>query len=148
MKEIIEQNQSVYTNVTINKGLNKYDNKILNPQKLERAKEIIAKSGLSSKLEKAKENIKKPGFPQPIEEENSFWVSGTLEQADAHKNTFLITVQSDTKVVKSNFIITTLSETLNDLVKKHWGNMLTVYIKPINGDSKRPKYELLEVKTH
>jgi hypothetical protein len=148
MKEIIEQNQSVYTNVTINKGLNKYDNKILNPQKLERAKEIIAKSGLSSKLEQARKDIKKPGFPLSIEEENSFWISGTLEQADAHKSTFLITVQSDTKAVKTNFIITTLSETLNDLVKKHWGNMLTVYIKPINGDSKRPKYELLEVKTH
>jgi hypothetical protein len=147
MKEIMEQTQSVYTNVTINKELNKYDDKILNPKKLERAKEIIAKSGLSSKLEQARENIKKPGFPIPIEEENSFWVSGTLEQADAHKKTFLITVHSDSKAVKSNFIINTQSETLNDLVKKYWGSMLTVYIKPTNNDNKRPKYELLEVKT-
>jgi hypothetical protein len=132
MKDIIEQPTINVPMMVIDKSLNKYNNLPFT----------------SSKMEKARENIKKPGFPQPIEEENSFWVSGTLEQADAHKNTFLITVQSDTKAVKSNFIITTLSETLNDLVKKHWGNMLTVYIKPINGDSKRPKYELLEVKAH
>jgi hypothetical protein len=132
MKEIMEQPLLSEPLMVIDKSLNKYKNL---PFK-------------SSKLEQAREDIKKPGFPQPIEKENSFWVSGTLQQADAHKNTFLITVQSDTKTIKSNFIITTLSETLNDLVKKHWGNMLTVYIKPINGDSKRPKYELLEVKAH
>jgi hypothetical protein len=132
MKEIMEQPMFSEPLMVIDKSLNKYNNL---PFK-------------SSKLEQARKDIKKPGFPLSIEEENSFWISGTLEQADAHKSTFLITVQSDTKAVKTNFIITTLSETLNDLVKKHWGNMLTVYIKPINGDSKRPKYELLEVKAH
>ncbi len=101
----------------------------------------------SSKLEQARENIKKIGFPVPIVEENSFWVSGTLQQADAHKKTFLVTVQSEMEGVKSNFIITTQPEMLNDLVKKYWGSMVTVYIKPTNNDSKRPKYELLEVKS-
>ncbi len=115
----------------IDKSLNKYNAMTFN----------------SAKLEKAKEDIKKPGFPAPIEKENSFWVSGILQQADANKKTFLITVKSEIKTAKSNFIITTLSETLNDLVKQYWGNMLTVYIKPVSKDSKRPKYELLEVKT-
>lgn len=102
----------------------------------------------SSKLEQARENIKKPGFPPQKVKENAFWISGTIQQADAHKKTFLITVQSETKAVKTNFIITTLPETLSDLVKKYWGSMLTVYIKPTNNDPKRPKFELLEVKTH
>jgi predicted RNase H-like nuclease (RuvC/YqgF family) len=137
MNKIKTQSISKYAHVTIDKELNKYQNVVLNSKKLDQANEIIARTKLPEKLEKELAELK---------EENSFWVSGTLEQADAHKNTFLITVKSDTKAVKTNFIITTLSETLNDLVKKHWGNMLTVYIKPINGDSKRPKYELLEVK--
>lgn len=153
MKEIMEQNQSVYANVTINKELNKYDDKILNPKKLERAKEIIAKSGLSSKLKRANEIITRTKLPEKLEKElaelekkNAFWVSGTLQQADAHKKTFLVTVQSETKGVKSNFIITAQPETLNDLVKKYWGSTLTVFIKRANDDPKRPKYELLEVK--
>lgn len=131
MEEIMEQTLISEPLMVIDKSLNKY-------------KTLPFKS---SKLEQARENIKKPGFPIPIEEENSFCVSGTLEQADAHKKTFLITVHSDSKAVKSNFIITTQLETLNDLVKKYWGNILTVCIKPTNNDPKRPKFELIEVKT-
>ena len=138
MNKIKEQSISKYAHVTINKDLNKYQNRILNPKKLQEANEIIARTKLPEKLERHIAELK--------EKENSFWVSGILNQADAHKNTFLITVKSVSNAEQSNFIITTLSETLNDLVKNYWGNTLTVYIKPKNSNSKRPKYELLEVK--
>jgi hypothetical protein len=114
----------------IDERMNQYDNVVLNPKKLERAKEIVAKYGI----------------PDKWANERQLCVSGVLEQANRKNNTFIISQDSDSKVSKSNYTISTISEILNELVKKHWGTMLTVYIKPIPSKNKRPRYELIEVR--
>jgi hypothetical protein len=116
--------------VIIDPNMNKYQNVIFNPKKLARANDMIAKYGVPEEWEKA----------------HPLCVSGVLEQANRKNNTFIITQDSDNKVRKSNYTISTISETLNELVKKHWGTMLTVYIKPIPSKNKRPRYELIEVR--
>lgn len=128
--EKLEKRKSKYGEYYVDSSLNKYDNVILFPEKLARANEMIAKYGI----------------PDEWKKEQQFWVRGVLAEANAQKNTFIITEKQDDKSTKSKYHIATLSETLNDLVKKYWGSMLMVYIKPISTKGKRPMYELIEVR--
>ena len=137
MKEIVDNNKSKYPDIIIDKELNKYNNSVFQSNKLKQANQIISKYGLPDEWEKETLDLK---------EEKSFWISGILKQADAEKNTFLVTVQAPDKPSKTHFNILTLAETLSDLVKKYWGKNLTVYIKPIDKKNKTMQYELLDVK--
>lgn len=128
--EKIEKRMSKYGEYIIDPSLNKYDNIIMNPKKLARVNEKIAKYGL----------------PGDDLEEPFICVKGVLNSANRQTNTFLISEQPNGKATQAKYTISTISETLNDLVKKHWGAMLTVYIKPIPSKSKRVRYELIEVR--
>lgn len=50
MKSILELNEKKVPIVRIDKSLNKYSNVVLFPEKVEKAKETIAKIGLPNKL--------------------------------------------------------------------------------------------------
>ena len=80
-----------------------------------------------------------------IGQTNSFWVSGVLRRADADKNTFLLVITIDNQS-PTNYTITTLSETLNTLVKDYWGKKIEVHIQPKVKKGKQMQYELIEVK--
>ena len=65
----------------INHELDKYEDIIMFPEKLQRANEMIEKYGLPKKLEERFLLRKK---------QKAFWTKGILTQADADKNTFVL----------------------------------------------------------
>jgi hypothetical protein len=111
------------------------DDTILFPEKLAEAKAKFAKYGLPKGLER--KTAKKS-------EESAFWLSGSLQRADAADNTFLL-ISLD-KDAPTNYTINTVPEMLHKLVKTSWCATIQVYIQPQINDKKQLKYELIEVK--
>ena len=136
MKEITALNKSKIQTVIINHKLDKYDDIVFCPEKLQEANETIEKYGVPEIYESELSEI---------EQTNSFWVSGVLRRADADKNTFLLVISIDNQS-PTNYLITTLSETLNTLVKDYWGQKIEVLIQRKAKKGKQMQYELIEVK--
>ena len=136
MKEITVLNKSKIPTVIINHKLDKYDDVVFCPEKLQEANETIEKYGVPEIYESELSDI---------EQESSFWVSGVLRRADADKNTFLLVITIDNQS-PTHYTITTLSETLNTLVKDYWGEKIKVHIQPKVKKGKQIPYELIEVK--
>ena len=136
MKEITALNKSKIPTIIINHKLNKYDDIVFCPEKLQEANETIEKYGIPEIYER---ELSKIG------QKNSFWVSGVLTRADADRNTFLLVIAIDNQS-PINYTITTLSETLNTLVKDFWGQKIKVHIQPKAKKGKQLQYELIEVK--
>ena len=76
MNEIIEFEAPIDV---IDPELDKYDDIILFPEKLQRAKEMLAKHGLPKPIQDRIDKIKR---------EKSFWVRGILTEADADNLSF------------------------------------------------------------
>ena len=136
MKEITALNKSKIPAVIINHKLDKYDDIVFCPEKLQEANETIEKYGVPEIYESELSDI---------EQESSFWVSGVLRRADADKNTFLLVIAMDNQS-PTNYTIITLSETLKTLVKDYWGQKIKVHIQPKAKKGKQVQYELIEVK--
>ena len=136
MKEITALNKSKIPAVIINHKLDKYDDIVFCPEKLQEANETIEKYGVPEIFE---------SDLSEIGQENSFWVSGVLRRADADKNTFLLVIAMDNQS-PTNYTIITLSETLKTLVKDYWGQKIKVHIQPKVKKGKQMQYELIEVK--
>ena len=136
MKEITAIKESKMPTVIINHKLDKYDDIVFCPEKLQEANETIEKYGVPEIYE---------SDLSEIEQTNSFWVSGVLRRADADKNTFLLVISIDNQS-PTNYTITTLSETLNTLVKDYWGEKIKVHIQPKTKKGNHMQYELIEVK--
>ena len=136
MKEITALNKSKTPILVINHKLDKYDDVVFCPEKLQEANETIEKYGVPEIFE---------SDLSEIGQENSFWVSGVLRRADADKNTFLLVISIDNQS-PTNYTITTLSETLNTLVKDYWGQKIKVHIQPKAKKGEQVQYELIEVK--
>lgn len=136
MKEITVLNKSKIPTVIINHKLDKYDDVVFCPEKLQEANETIEKYGVPEIYESELSDI---------EQESSFWVSGVLRRADADKNTFLLVIAIENQS-PTNYTITTLSETLNTLVKDYWSEKIKVHIQPKVKKGKQMQYELIEVK--
>ena len=136
MKEITALNKSKILTVIINHKLDNYDDIVFCPEKLQEANETIEKYGVPEIYESELSDI---------EQESSFWVSGVLRRSDAEKNTFLLVIAIDNQS-PTNYTITTLSETLNTLVKDYWGQKIKVHIQPKTKKGKHMQYELIEVK--
>ena len=80
-----------------------------------------------------------------ITQGNDFWISGVLKRADADKNTILLVSKAPNNLSQTNYTITVLSETLNNLVKNYWDDMVKVHIKPKSKKGRYFQYELIDV---
>jgi hypothetical protein len=124
-KKIMAEN----TTATLDEYLNKISKTIFMPKKLEEAKAFIAKHGL----------------PEGWDSNDSISISGVIKEVNADKITFVISVPSSDEKKNSEYLVVTITEKLNDLVKKYWGNRLTISIKPTYSNGQLKQYELIEV---
>jgi hypothetical protein len=99
----------------------------------------------SKKFEMAKAIIEKYGLPDGWDSQDSISISGIIKEVNADENTFVISVLSSDEKKNSKYIVSTITEKLNDLVKKYWGNILTISIKPISSNGSLKQYELIEI---
>jgi hypothetical protein len=79
------------------------------------------------------------------EKEQPFWISGVLKRVDADKNTIKLASKATDTIPQTDYTINVVSETLNNLVKNYWGDIINVYIKPKSKKGKQHQYELIEV---
>ncbi len=107
----------------------------------------------SKKLQQANETIAKYGFPEELAnkraltgEKLNFWTSGIVVQADAQKNTFSVTVQSENKQTENTYIISTTAEILKSIVKEYWSGTIDVFLKPKAIIGQPYYYDLLEIR--
>lgn len=165
----VEEIIAKYPSVSLDENLNKHSKRVINSKKLERANEIITKYGIpkellnddsfrvnealngknkvspnSKKLEEAEAFIAKHGLPDGWDGNDSIRVSGVIKEVNADKNTFVITVETSDGKKKSQYLVFTIAEKLNELVKKYWSNKLTIFIKPIESNGATKKYELID----
>ena len=122
---------------SINHELDKYEDVIMFPEKLQRANEMIERYGLPKKLEERLLLRKK---------QKAFWTKGILTQADADKNTFVLLATDEDGLTKNAYPITVvLPETLTKLVKNYWNGIAQVHIKPKTLDENETEYDLIDV---
>jgi formyltetrahydrofolate hydrolase len=124
-KKIMAEN----TTAILNENLNEVSKTIFMPKKLEFAKAFIAKHGL----------------PEGWDSNDSISISGIIKEVNADENTFVISVQSSDEKKNSKYLVVTIAEKLNDLVKKYWGDSLTISIKPVVSNGQAKQYELIEI---
>ena len=120
--------------VRVNHDLDKYDDIDFFPEKTKRANEMIAKWGIPKAWE---------AEILAAEREDAIWIEGTLSQADVDSNTFMIAATDNQP--QMIYKITALPDTLKQLVKDHWGDVVKVYIQPKWEASTTSDYELIEV---
>jgi hypothetical protein len=125
----VEEIIAKYPNVTLDVSLNKHSKRVINSKKLERANEIILKYGI----------------PQELLNNNSISISGVIKEVNADENTFVISVQSSDENKNSKYLVVTFAEKLNELIKKYWGDKLTISIKPMHSNGHLKQYELIDV---
>ena len=122
---------------SINHELDKYEDIIMFPEKLQRANEMIERYGLPKKLEE-RLLLRK--------QQKAFWTKGILTQADADKNTFVLLTTDEDGLTKNAYPITVvLPETLTKLVKNYWNGIAQVHIKPKTLDENETEYDLIDV---
>jgi formyltetrahydrofolate hydrolase len=129
MEKILETSTSKFDVFVVNETLN--------------GKNKVSKS--SKKLEEAKAFIAKHGLPEGWDSNDSISISGVIKEVNADKNTFVISVQSSDEKKNSKYLVVTIAEKLNDLVRKYWGDSLTISIKPVMSNGQAKQYELIEV---
>jgi hypothetical protein len=127
--ELYKKLMAENTTATLDENLNESSKTIFMPEKLVFAKAFIAKHGL----------------PEGRHDDNSISISGVIKEVNADKNTFVISVQSSDEKKNSKYLVVTIAEKLDDLVKKYWGNSLTISIKPLQSNGSLKQYELIEV---
>ena len=115
MKEIIEVSELYDVDVVYDPELDKYEGRVLFPEKLAQAQETIAKYGLPKEWEDERKKRK---------EEQAFWVKGMLSQANIGTHSFLIVVEATDNQPQTTYTITALSDILNKLVKEYWGGLI------------------------
>ena len=121
-------------NIVYNPELDKYNVNDLFPQKLAEAKEALAKYGLPKEWEEERQKRK---------EEKAVWIEGQLREANIETNTFLVVVEATESQPQLTYMVSTLTDVLQRLVKDYWGHTVNVHIKPkkeVQGE-----YELIEV---
>ena len=133
MNEIIEFEAPIDV---IDPELDKYDDIILFPEKLQCAKEMLAKHGLPKAIQDRIDKIKR---------EKSFWVRGILTEADAATLSFSILGKAEYSTLDKAYAITASdAETLTTFVKNYWNETVKVHIKPKNLEDDSQGYALIE----
>jgi hypothetical protein len=136
MEDVIEVKKSKLPVMTINHGLDKYDNVILFPEKLKSVNEYFEKYPLPA-------DFYLDSFSK-TQQEYGFEVTGILKRADVDKNIFHVVEMDGPYEVKYN--IRTTPEILHQLVKVFLDKTIKVHIRPqINADNLF-EYGLIEVK--
>lgn len=139
MAEVIEKKESS-RGVFINPELNKYDDVVFLPKKLERAIEFLAKNGMPEKW--ANEALAQG-------EKQNFWTKGILHSANTLDNTFVFIAKSyDYPDGNHQYTITTTPKILNTLFKDYSGEPIRIHIKAKVKKGKKWLFKLIEVKTH
>ena len=90
------------------------------------------------------EMIEKHGLPEGYEHLDILTFKGVLKYANAEKNSFTIAREMDWKEEIIDYEITALPQTLTDLVKKYWGEKITLSVKPIRSNGEILEYKLIE----
>jgi hypothetical protein len=129
MEKILETTTSKFDEFVVNERLNGKNKVSSNSKKFEEAKAFIAKHSL----------------PEGWGSNDTISISGVIKEVNVDENTFVISVQSSDEKKNSKYLVVTIAEKLNDLVKKYWGNRLTISIKPMQSNGSSKKYELIDV---
>jgi tellurite resistance-related uncharacterized protein len=129
MEKIIEKKSSKYGNFIINPELNKYNKMPIYSKKLVSAIEMIERYGLH----------------ESDEHLDIITLTGFLKYANAENNTFTIAREVDWKTEIIDYKVTALPQTLTDLVKKYWGEKITISVKPIRSNGEILEYKLIEL---
>ncbi len=136
MKEITVLKQPKPISAKINPALNKYDNAVVSPTKLEEANETLAKYGLPKEWQADYDKIIR---------DKSFWVRGTINQANIDICTFVVVGRASGKRSEKTYNIAALSsDILSELVKKYGDETLKVHIKPKDEEGDESSYEFIE----
>ena len=137
MKEMIESTETTelfMSEAVYNPELDKYEGKVWFPEKLAEARETLAKYSLPKEWE---DEIQKR------EREKAVWIKGQLSEANVETNTFLIVVEATESQPQLTYMVSTLTDVLQRLIKDYWGHTVNVHIKPkkeVQGE-----YELIDV---
>jgi hypothetical protein len=129
MEKIIDKKSSKYGNFIVNPELNKYSKM----------------PTYSKKFAQANEFIEKYGLPEESGYVDILTFRGVLKFANAEKNTFTIAREVDWKADIIDYEISTIPQTLTDLVKKYWGEKITISVKPIRSNGEILEYKLIEL---
>ena len=137
MEEVIELKKYKQPIMVVNPDLDKYEDVVLFPKKLQDAIETLARCPIPA-------DILLQRFSK-TKQEQGFEINGILESADTAAHTFLVIVTVN-KYHQINYNIRTAPETLNQLVKAFLDKPIKIHIRPqINADNLF-EYELIEVK--
>ncbi len=137
VKEIVKSKQYKQLGITINPELNKYDDVVMFPKKLEEAKETFAKYGIPENL--ANKSLLK-GY------KHNFWTTGVLSCLDAKENTYVFVSKTKDNLTENHYTISIIPETLKTLVKDYLGEKIKVHIKPVVQEGNQWLYELIDLR--
>jgi hypothetical protein len=139
MNKVIEITEYPKPRIIIDNDMPNYDNVILFPEKLKRAKEFLAKNGIPE--EWANESLERG-------EKYNFWTSGILQSADTLENTFVFIAKSYAYPDGNHqYTVSTTPKILNGLFKDYSGEPIRIHIKAKAKKDNTWLFKLLEVKT-
>ncbi len=133
MKELILEKKDTHPLYIIDNNID--DSKVMFPQKLKEANEMLEKYPPPPE-------VLMHGYSE-FEKEYGFEVNGILKRADADTKTFLVIIMDGPYEI--HFKITTNPELLKKIVKSYWGETIKVHIRPKINSEKQFEYELMEV---
>jgi hypothetical protein len=114
---------------------NDLDDTILYPEKLKEVREALTKNPIPA-------DIYLQRFSE-TEQEQGFWVSGIVKQADADKNIFVMVATVNN--TEMPYKVRTVSKTLNSIVKNHWRKSIHALIKPTINKERLFEYTLINI---
>lgn len=125
--------------VNINDPLKNCANRVYFENKLKRMNELLEVTGMPEEYYRQQEQLRK-------QELSVLGIKGILSNADVKTNTFLLVVKGADNISELHYTITTVSsETLTQLVKAHWNDMVKVNVKQKEQNGAEREYELIEV---
>lgn len=134
MEEVIELKEVKQPKLIINNDTID-DSKVMFPEKLKRANEMLEK--YPPPAEWCMQSYSK------MEQENGVEVSGVLKRADADVSIFLLKEKSG--LYEIHYPIRTTPEILNNIVKTYWNETINVQIRPQINKDNQFEYELMAV---
>lgn len=135
MEDILELKETQRASAVLNPKLEAYEHRMALSKKAKEARETLERCPPPAKL-----LLKRFSKTQ---REEGVCISGVLKRANEDTYTFMIVKMED--IYDIHYYIRTTPDTLNQLVKTYWGQMIHVRIRPqINSDNQF-EYELMEV---
>ena len=133
MKKIEEVLERETYKIIINNNID--SSKVMFPEKLKAAKEMLGKYPPSAELRMRSYS--------KFEQEYGFEICGAFKNVDIETNTFFVEKMSGPYEI--HFKIRTVSDTLNHLVKIYSGKTIKVQIRPRINAENQFEYELMSI---